>query len=168
MQAQVGVERVGGWGVQVFDVQRDEPDADPAPEVRADQVGDHGLRRARRRRRWGRRRGRRPSTPSPAHDRGIPAEAEAGVADVEDAAVGVGDGGEADPEGGARWGWLGVVGGHIVTVPTWRHSTLAQDTASLTAALVDIYSESGHETEVTDAVEASVRADRAPHGRPRW
>lgn len=34
---------------------------------------------------------------------------------------------------------------------------IGQDTASLTAALVDIYSESGHEKEVTDAVEASVR-----------
>ncbi len=35
---------------------------------------------------------------------------------------------------------------------------IGQDTASLTAALVDIYSESGHEKEVTDAVEAAVRA----------
>ena len=35
---------------------------------------------------------------------------------------------------------------------------IGQDTASLTAALVDIYSESGHELEVADAVQVAVRA----------
>lgn len=34
---------------------------------------------------------------------------------------------------------------------------IGQDTALLTAALVDVYSESGHEKEVTDVVEAAVR-----------
>lgn len=35
---------------------------------------------------------------------------------------------------------------------------IGQDTASLTAALVDVYSESGHEKEVADAVEVALRA----------
>ncbi len=35
---------------------------------------------------------------------------------------------------------------------------ISQDTASLTASLVDVYSESGHETELTDAVEAALRS----------
>lgn len=34
---------------------------------------------------------------------------------------------------------------------------IGQDTALLTASLVDVYSESGHETELTDAVEAALR-----------
>jgi succinyl-diaminopimelate desuccinylase len=38
---------------------------------------------------------------------------------------------------------------------------IGQDTASLTASLVDVYSESGHETELTDAVEAALRT--IPH-----
>jgi succinyl-diaminopimelate desuccinylase len=38
---------------------------------------------------------------------------------------------------------------------------LDQDTASLTASLVDVYSESGHEREVTDAVDEALRA--VPH-----
>jgi len=38
---------------------------------------------------------------------------------------------------------------------------IGQDTALLTASLVDVYSESGHETELTDAVEAALRT--IPH-----
>ena len=49
-----------------------------------------------------------------------------------------------------------------VTVPRWRLSTCDQDTASLTASLVDVYSESGHETALTDAVEAGA-ARASPH-----
>jgi succinyl-diaminopimelate desuccinylase len=38
---------------------------------------------------------------------------------------------------------------------------IAQDIATLTAALVDVYSESGHETQLTDAVEEALRS--VPH-----
>ena len=49
------------------------------------------------------------------------------------------------------WGrWSPRYGTQVVTLD------LAQDTASLTAALVDVFSESGDETEVTDAVAAAL------------
>src|SRR5215213_4461857 len=43
-------------------------------------------------------------------------------------------------------------GTHVATID------LRQDIATLAAALVDVYSESGHETELADAVEVALRA----------